>query len=435
VKRSKRPEYVVGLDVGTTKICAVIAEPRAGGGLDVVGVGAAPSRGLRRGVVVNIDSTVEAIKLAVAEAEQMAGAEVSRVYAGVAGGHIRSVNSRGVVAISGKEREVSAVDVERAIDAARAINVPQDREIIHVLPQAYMIDDADGVREPLGMSGVRLEVECHIVTGAITAVQNVIRSVNRAGLTVQDVVLEPIASAEAVLFLDEKELGVVVIDIGGGTTDLALVRDGAIWHTAILPLGGDHITNDVAVGLRTPMADAEDLKKRYGCALTSLVAAEETVDVPSVGGRKPRQLSRQVLSEIIQPRVEEIFTLVARDLAKAGFQDAVPAGIVVTGGTSIMEGVPEIAESVFDLPVRRGAPGDRLSGRVERPDTKAAGRAPARTTNLADVVKSPVYATAVGLALYGARRQAPGPSLSEPYAGGALGRWGRRLAGWFGEIF
>jgi cell division protein FtsA len=282
---------------------------------------------------------------------------------------------------------------------------------------------------------VRLEVECHIVTGAITAVQNVIRSVNRAGLTVQDVVLEPIASAEAVLFPDEKELGVVVIDIGGGTTDLALVRDGAVWHTAILPLGGDHITNDVAVGLRTPMADAEDLKKRYGCALTSLVPAEETVDVPSVGGRKPRQLSRQVLSEIIQPRVEEIFTLVARDLAKAGFRDAVPAGIVVTGGTSIMEGVPEIAESVFDLPVRRGAPGARLSGRVERPDTKAAARAPARTTNLADVVKSPVYATAVGLALYGARRQAPGASLCEPYVGGTLGRWGRRLAGWFGEIF
>lgn len=434
MKRGKRPEYVVGLDVGTTKICAVIAEPRAGG-LDVVGVGAAPSRGLRRGVVVNIDSTVEAIKLAVAEAEEMAGVEVSRVYAGVAGGHIRSVNSRGVVAISGKEREVSQVDIDRAVDAARAINVPQDREIIHVLPQAYMIDDADGVREPLGMSGVRLEVECHIVTGAITAVQNVIRSVNRAGLTVQDVVLEPVASAEAVLFPDEKELGVVVIDIGGGTTDLALLRDGAVWHTAILPLGGDHITNDVAVGLRTPMADAEDLKKRYGCALTSLVPAEETVDVPSVGGRKPRQLSRQVLSEIIQPRVEEIFTLVARDLTKAGFRDAAPAGIVVTGGTSIMEGVPEIAESVFDLPVRRGAPGDHLRGRPERPQGNAAGRPPVRTTNLADVVKSPVYATAVGLALYGARRQATGFSLSEPYVGGALGRWGRRLAGWFGEIF
>ena len=318
MKRAKGPEPVVGLDVGTTKICAVIGRPKPGGGLDVIGVGSAPSRGLRRGVVVNIDSTVEAIKQAVADAEQMAGVDVSRVWAGVAGGHIRSLNSRGVVAISGREREVSAADVERAVDAARAINVPQDREIIHVLPQTFAVDDADGVREPIGMSGVRLEVEVHIVTAAVTSVQNVVRAVNRAGLTVQDVVLEPIASAEAVLFPDEKELGVVLIDIGGGTTDMALFRDGAIWHTAILPLGGDHITNDVAVGLRTPMADAEDLKKRYGCALTSMVPAEETVDVPSVGGRKARQLSRQVLSEIIQPRVEEIVTLVARELDPRG---------------------------------------------------------------------------------------------------------------------
>jgi cell division protein FtsA len=412
--RRTKPELVVGLDVGTTKICAVIAAPRAGGGLDVVGVGAAPSRGLRRGVVVNIDSTVEAIKQAVAEAEQMAGAEVAAVYAGVAGGHIRSVNSRGVVAISGKDREVSQTDVDRAVDAARAINIPQDREIIHVLPQTFMIDDADGVREPIGMSGVRLEVEAHIVTGAVTSVQNVIRSVNRAGLAVQDIVLEPIASSEAVLFHDERELGVLVIDIGGGTTDVALLRDGAIWHTAILPLGGDHITNDIAVGLRTPMADAEDLKKRYGCALTALVPAEETVDVPSVGGRKPRQLSRQVLSEIIQPRVEEIFTLVARDITRAGFSEAATAGVVVTGGTSILHGVPELAESVFDQPVRRGVPGD--------------------VGGLADVIRSPIYSTAVGLALYGARRQTPGPVWSEAVPGQGLGRWVRRLLGWLSEI-
>jgi len=415
MKRARGQDLVVGLDVGTTKICAVIAQPRSGGGLDIVGVGAAPSRGLRRGVVVNIDSTVEAIKHAVAEAEQMAGVEVSAVYAGVAGGHIRSLNSRGVVAVSGKEHEVSAADVERAVEAARAINVPQDREIIHVLPQTFMIDDADGVREPIGMSGVRLEVEVHVVTGAMAAVQNVVRSVNRAGLAVQDVVLEPIASAEAVLYADEKELGVVVIDIGGGTTDLALLRDGAIWHTAILPIGGDHITNDVAVGLRTPMADAEDLKKRYGCALTALVPAEETVAVPSVGGRKPRELSRQVLSEIIQPRVEEIFTLVARELSRAGFQDAATAGVVVTGGTSIMEGVPELAESVFDQPVRRGIPGD--------------------VGGLADVIRSPIYATAVGLALFGARRQTPGPALSDAEGRGMLGRWARRLSNWFAEIF
>ena len=415
MKRAKGPEPVVGLDVGTTKICAVIGRPKPGGGLDVIGVGSAPSRGLRRGVVVNIDSTVEAIKHAVADAEQMAGVDVSRVWAGVAGGHIRSLNSRGVVAISGREREVSAADVERAVDAARAINVPQDREIIHVLPQTFAVDDADGVREPIGMSGVRLEVEVHIVTAAVTSIQNVVRAVNRAGLTVQDVVLEPIASAEAVLFPDEKELGVVLIDIGGGTTDMALFRDGAIWHTAIIPLGGDHITNDVAVGLRTPMADAEDLKKRYGCALTSMVPAEETVDVPSVGGRKARQLSRQVLSEIIQPRVEEIVTLVARELTRAGFQDAATAGVVVTGGTSIMEGVPELAEAIFDQPVRRGIPGD-IGG-------------------LADVVRSPIHATAVGLALHGARRPAGVGAQVDPNDQAFLARIGRRLAAWFGEIF
>jgi cell division protein FtsA len=415
MKRAKGPEPVVGLDVGTTKICAVIGRPKPGGGLDVIGVGSAPSRGLRRGVVVNIDSTVEAIKHAVADAEQMAGVDVSRVWAGVAGGHIRSLNSRGVVAISGREREVSAADVERAVDAARAINVPQDREIIHVLPQTFAVDDADGVREPIGMSGVRLEVEVHIVTAAVTSIQNVVRAVNRAGLTVQDVVLEPIASAEAVLFPDEKELGVVLIDIGGGTTDMALFRDGAIWHTAIIPLGGDHITNDVAVGLRTPMADAEDLKKRYGCALTSMVPAEETVDVPSVGGRKARQLSRQVLSEIIQPRVEEIVTLVARELTRAGFQDAATAGVVVTGGTSIMEGVPELAEAIFDQPVRRGVPGD-IGG-------------------LADVVRSPIHATAVGLALHGARRPAGVGAQVDPNDQAFLARIGRRLAAWFGEIF
>jgi len=380
----------------------------------VVGVGTAPSRGLRRGVVVNIDSTVEAIKIAVAEAEQMAGVEVGGVYAGVAGGHIKGTNSRGVVAVSGKDREVSAADVARVVEAARALNLPQDREIIHVLPQSFSVDDGDGVREPVGMSGVRLEVEVHIVTGAVTAVQNVVRSVNRAGLAVHDIVLEPLASAEAVLYDDERELGVLVIDIGGGTTDAALYRDGAIWHTAILPLGGDHITNDIAIGLRTPMADAEDLKKRYGCALTALVPAEETVDVPSVGGRKPRQLSRQVLSEIVQPRVEEIFTLVARELARAGLQDAPTAGVVVTGGTSIMEGVPELAEAVFDQPVRRGAP--------------------LGVGGLADVVRSPIYSTAVGLAVYGARAR-PRSEGGAAVGGGLLGRLVQRLTGLFDDIF
>ncbi len=381
-------------------------------GIDIVGVGCAPSRGLRRGVVVNIDFTVEAIKQAVAEAEQMAGVEVAGVYAGVAGGHIRGLNSRGVVAVSGRDREVSEHDVERVVDAARAFNLPQDREIIHVLPQTFTVDDGDGVREPIGMSGVRLEVECHIVTGAITAVQNVVRAVNRAGLTVHDIVLEPLASAEAVLSADEKELGVLLVEIGGGTTNVALFREGAIWHTAILPLGGDHITNDIAVGLRTPVADAEDLKKRYGCALTARVPAQETIDVPSVGGRKPRELSRQVLSEIIQPRVEEIFRLVSRDLARAGFEDAATAGVVVTGGTSILEGIPEVAEMVFSLPVRRGMPSD--------------------VGGLSDTVRSPIHSTAVGLALYGLRNAPRDPhGYSDMSVGAAL----KKVGAWLGGIF
>jgi cell division protein FtsA len=401
--------------VGTTKICAVIAVSRPGHGLDVVGVGSAPSRGLRRGVVVNIESTVEAIKQSVSDAELQAGVEVATVYAGIAGGHIRGANSRGVVTVSGKDREVATADVERVVDAARAINVPPDREIIHVLPQTFVVDDQDGVREPVGMSGVRLEAEVHIVTGAMTSVQNVIRSVNRAGLEVDDIVLEPLASAEAVLFPDEKELGVVLIDIGGGTTDVALFREGAVWFTASLPLGGDHITNDIAIGLRTPIAEAEELKKRFACASTALVPAEETIDVPSVGGRKPRQLSRQILSEIVQPRVEEIFTLIAKELAKAGFQDSATAGVVVTGGTSIMEGMVEVAEAVFEQPVRRGVPHD--------------------VGGLADVVRSPIYATAVGLALYGARRQSAGHVSAANNSGSWLTRTGRRLASWFSEIF
>jgi cell division protein FtsA len=411
--RTRGKDFIVGLDVGTTKVCAIIAEAGPSGGLEIIAMGTAASRGLRRGVVVNIDSTVEAIKQAVGEAEGAAGVEVGAVYAGVAGGHIRGVNSRGVVAVAGKDREVSPTDVARAVEAARAINLPQDREIIHVLPQTFVVDDQDGVREPVGMTGVRLEVETHIVTGAMTSVQNVVRSVNRAGLTVQDIVFQPLASAAAVLLPEEKELGILLVDIGGGTTDVALYREGAVWHSAILPLGGDHITHDIAVGLRTAASDAEGLKRRYGCALTSLVSAEETVDVPSVGGRKARQLSRQILSEIIQPRVEEIFTLVARDLARAGFRDAATAGAVVTGGTSILEGVPEVAERVFDLPVRRGVP-----------DVGGA---------LGEAVKSPLYATGVGLAIYGLSRQAAA-ATAKVEERGLRGRV-RRLSGWFAEMF
>jgi cell division protein FtsA len=412
--RARGRPLVSGLDVGTTKICCVIAEWSPRGRLDIIGIGMSPSRGLRKGVVVNIDSTVESIKHAVAEAEQMAGVEISSVLAGIAGGHIRGINSRGVVAVSGKHREVSQQDIDRALEAAKAINLPQEREIIHVLPQTFVVDDQDGIKEPLGMSGVRLEVEVHLVTGAITSVQNVIRSVNRAGLQVQDIVLEPLASSEAVVSADEKELGIVLIDLGGGTTDVALFRDGGIWYTGILPLGGDHISNDIAMGLRTPLAEAEELKKRHGCALTALVREDEVVEVPSVGGRKARQLSRQILSEIIQPRVEEIFTLAARDLTRAGLQDVAAAGVVVTGGTSIMPGLPELAEQVFDLPVRRGLP------------TGVGG--------LADVVRSPIYATGVGLALYGGRSVAVGAPL-EAGDGSLAQRIARRMRDWFAELF
>jgi cell division protein FtsA len=383
--------------------------------LHVIGLGAAPSRGLRKGVVVNIDTTVEAIKEAVVQAEEMAGVEVARVFVGVAGGHVRGVNSRGAVAIAGKHREVDEADVQRAVDAARAINLPQDREIIHVLPQTFAVDDQDCVREPVGMTGVRLEVEVHIVSGASASVQNVIRSVNRAGLAVRDLVLQPLASAEAVLFDDERELGVVIVDIGGGTTDLALVREGAVWHTASMPLGGDHITNDVAIGLRTPVADAELLKKRHGAALAVQVPADDTVDVPSVGGRKPRQLSRQVLAGIIQPRLEEIFFLVARSLGRAGFEDAATAGFVITGGTSIIEGLPDLAERVLGQPVRRGAP-SIVDGLVE-------------------AATSPIYATGVGLALHGARHRAGGRHAVEASERGLMGRLRRRFGAVLGEVF
>jgi cell division protein FtsA len=414
----RNPSIITGLDVGTTKVCAVIGEVTATG-VDVIGIGQHPSRGLRKGVVANVESTVEAIKHAVAEAERVAEVEVDAVYASIGGGHIRGINSQGMVAVQGRAKEVSAADVARAVDAARAVNLPPDREILHALTQGFTVDDQDGVREPVGMLGSRLGVSVHLVTGAATAVQNVVRSVNRAGLTVEDVVLQPLASGESVLTPDERELGVLLIDVGGGTTDVALFRDGAVWHTAVIPLGGDHISNDIAVGLRTPPPAAEELKKLFGCAQASLVLEDETVEVPSIGGRKPRVLSRQTLARIVQARIEEILTLVARGVSQAGLDDAATAGAVVTGGATIMEGVPELAESILDLPVRRGIP-------------KWVG-------GLYEQVESPVFATAVGLVLTGARRDRPGdtsvrvPGFGESWTG--MGRTARRVREWFREIF
>jgi cell division protein FtsA len=379
-----KKDFVVGLDIGTTKICCIVGEVVEAGPnpvIDIVGIGTAPSTGLRKGVVVNIDATVESITKAVEEAELMAGVEISTVYTGIAGGHIKSFNSTGIVAV--KDKEIREQDVQRVIDAAKAVAIPLDREVIHIIPQEYMINGQDGIRDPIGMSGVRLEAKVHIVTGAVTSAQNIVKCANKAGLNVAEICLEPIASAEAVLTEDEKELGVILVDIGGGTSDIAIFKDGAIIHTGVLAIGGNHITNDIAVGLRTPQAEAEAIKVAHGCALAALVKPDETIEVPGVGGRKPRVLARKLLAEIIEPRVEEIFSLIQREVMKAGAGDMLSGGVVITGGATLLEGMPELAEFVFEMPVKRGVPLE-IGG-------------------LRDVVNSPKYATGVGLLKYGAQ--------------------------------
>lgn len=381
--RPPKKEFIVGLDIGTTKICAIVGE-LTDSGIDIVGIGSHPSKGLRKGVVINIESTIESIKKAVEEAELMAGCEITSVYAGIAGSHIKSFNSHGIVAV--KDKEITEGDVQRVLDAAKAVAIPMDREVIHIVPQEYIIDDQDGIKEPIGMSGVRLESKVHIVTGAVSSAQNIVKSCNKSGLNVAEIVLEPIASAEAVLTQDERELGVVLVDIGGGTSDLAIFSQGALVHTSVLAIGGNHITNDIAVGLRTPQNEAEKIKIKYGCAMSSLVKGEETIEVQSVGGRKPRTVPRKLLAEIIEPRVEEIFSLIQREVVKSGFQDLLASGVVITGGTTILEGMPELAEFIFDMPVKRGIP-IGLGG-------------------LKDVVNSPKYATGVGLLKYAARKRA-----------------------------
>lgn len=408
-----KPDIVVGLDIGTTKIAVIVAQRVAGGKVDIIGIGTHPSQGLRKGVVINIDATVASIRHAVEEAELMAGCDITSVYAGIAGSHIKGFNSHGIVAV--KNKEVSAKDVERVIDAARAVAIPMDREILHILPQEYVVDEQDGIREPLGMSGVRLEAKVHIVTGAVASAQNIVKSANRVGLTVADLVLEPIASAEAVLSAEEKELGVAMVDIGGGTTDITLFHAGAIKHTAVLPLGGNHLTNDIAAGLRTPASAAEELKRRYGAALNSIVQSSETIEVPSTGGREPRVVARTTLAEIIQPRVEEIFHLVHRELVRSGFDEFLTGGVVLTGGTTLLEGMAELGEQIFSMPVRIGYP--------------------VGVGGLVDVVHSPAFATGVGLVLYGSR-MADQRTLSAPQKGqGLFERVRARMAEWFSEHF
>ncbi len=409
----KPSNILVGLDIGTTKICAVVAEVGGGGDLNIVGIGTSPSKGLRKGVVVNIENTVESIKKAVEEAELMAGVEIRSVYTGIAGAHIKGFNSRGVIAI--KNQEVSKADIERVIEAAKAVAIPLDREVLHVIPQEFSIDDQDGIKDPMGMSGVRLEVQVHIITGAVTSAQNIVKSINRAGLEVMDIILQPLASSEAVLTPEERELGVAMIDIGGGTTDLAVFVNGGVWHTSVLGIGGNHLTNDIAVGLRTPVGEAEKIKIKYGCAVSSMIHEDETIEVPSVGGRPPRVIPRQILTEIIEPRAEEIFSLSSREITRAGYEEMIPSGMVITGGSSIMEGMVEVAEKVMGLPVRRGIP--RNVG------------------GLADIVSSPMYATGVGLTLY-ALQEEKGETPPRKLAGAHLfEKVMHRMKGWFKEFF
>ncbi len=379
---ASKNDILVGLDIGTTKICTVIGE-RVGDRVNIVGIGMSSSTGLRKGVVVNIEHTVRSIKKSLEEAEQMSGCEIRTVYTGIAGSHIMGFDSHGIIPIRGDE--VTKSDIERVIDAAKAVAIPLDREVIHILPQEFIVDDQTGIEDPLGMSGVRLEVKVHIVTGAVSSAQNIIRSCHKAGLDVADIVLEPLASAYAVLNDEEKEIGVALVDIGGGTTDLAVFCNDSIKHISILSLGGTNLTSDIAFGLRTPTAAAEEIKKRYGCALTDLVEDNEIIDVPSVGGRPPRRLSRRVLAEICEPRMEEILALVDQELEKSGYKSMIGAGVVLTGGSSLIEGIVELGEQIFGLPVRIGYP-IGIGG-------------------IKDVVMSPKYATAVGLLIYGAKKE------------------------------
>ena len=405
----KKPEknMIVGLDIGTSKVVAIVGEIGPDGAIEIIGIGSHPSRGLKKGVVVNIESTVHSIQRAVEEAELMAGCQIHSVFAGIAGSHIRSLNSHGIVAI--RDREVMPGDVERVIDAARAVAIPADQKILHILPQEFVIDEQDGIREPVGMSGVRLEAKVHMVTGAVSAAQNIIKCVRRCGLEVDDIILEQLASSYSVLTEDEKDLGVCLVDIGGGTTDIAVFTEGSIRHTAVIPIAGDQVTNDVAVALRTPTQYAEEIKIKYACALTQLAASDENIEVPSVGDRPPRRLARQTLAEVIEPRYEELLTLVQAELRRSGFEDLITAGVVLTGGSSKIEGLVDLAEEVFHMPVRLGSPQCVMG--------------------LVDVVRNPIYATGVGLLLFGSQNRAP-RGFDADFGRGVRGVW-ERMKSWF----
>jgi cell division protein FtsA len=399
-------ELIVALDIGTSKIVAIVGEVQDDGELEVIGFGSHPSRGLKKGVVVNIEATVHSIQRAVEEAELMAGCDIQSVYTGIAGSHVRSLNSHGIVGI--RDREVGPGDVERVIDAARAVPIPADQKILHVLPQEFIIDGQEGIRDPIGMSGVRLEARVHMVTGAASAAQNIVKCVQRCGLEVEDIVLEQLASSYSVLTEDEKELGACLVDIGGGTTDIAVFHDGAIKHTAVIPIAGDQVTNDIAISLRTPTQYAEEIKIKYACALSQLANRDETIEVPSVGDRPPRRLARQTLAEVVEPRYEELFALIANELRRSNFEDIIAAGVILTGGTSKMEGAVDLAEEVFHMPVRLGMP-QFVKG-------------------LGEVVRNPIHATGVGILLYARDKADQG---GEHAVRGGLQEMLARMRAWF----
>ncbi len=412
----KKPEknLIVGLDIGTSKIAAIVGEVAETGGktpnashIEIIGYGTHVSHGLKRGVVVNIESTVESIQGAIHEAELTAGCQINSAYTGIAGSHIRSLNSHGIVAI--RDREVTQADVDRVIDAAQAVAIPADQKILHILPQEFIIDNQEGIREPVGMSGVRLEAKVHMVTGAVSAAQNIIKCVRRCGLEVSDIILEQLASGHAVLTDDEKELGVCLVDIGGGTTDIAIFTEGAIRHTAVIPIAGDQVSNDIAVALRTPTQNAEAVKIEHACVLTSMASDSDIIDVPTVANRPAKQISRRELAEVVEPRYEELFRLIQAELRRSGFEELIPAGMVITGGAAKAEGAMDLAESVFEMPVRLGIP--------------------RQFKGIADVIENPICATGLGLLVYGCQQQyQPMPELRQQI--GMKGAY-RRMRGWF----
>lgn len=405
MKKNNDKNLIVGLDIGTSKVAAIVGEITPDGGIEVIGIGTNRSRGLKKGVVVNLESTVHSIQRAIEEAELMAGCQINSVYVGIAGSHISSLNSNGVVAI--RDNEVIPSDIERVIDSARAVAIPADQKILHIMPQEFIIDGQEGIKEPVGMAGIRLEAKVHIVTGAVSAAQNIIKCVRRCGLEVDDIILEQLASSSSVLMDDEKELGVCLVDIGGGTTDIAVFCDGFIRHTAVIPIAGDQVTNDIAVALRTPTQHADEIKLKYACALTQLVKDDEMIDVPSIGDRPTRKISRSNLAEIIEPRYEELMMLVQAELRRSGYEDIVAAGVVLTGGSAKVEGLVELAEEVFHMPVRLGSP-QFVSG-------------------LSDVVRNPIYATGVGLLLFGQQNRVVNGSEMK---GGFQAMW-EKMKSWF----